>query len=533
MALYEDLRQKFQSGDIVAAGKGLPKLWLLAPHWPRTALLEAYIRRQERAYVSEIDALLKLLSLLDEYGLRVEKIDYGNRVLAAEGFSMLGSAYAMLGKAHQAVGAYLRSAQLELTDERRLVEISNAIFAAHYVSDFRAMDFQRLFGIYQEILSRRPCQPPKIFSHAKLRVGFLSANFRRQPLTHFLRPLLKFWPHEKFALYAYKSGERQDDFTTELRNYFTQWYDVNDLTDAQIAAKMRDDELDVLWELDGHSAGNRLGVLAYQPAALQIFGLGYMGSTGLTETDYFITDAICLKNPGSKFYLTEQPLLVGDCHLCYDPIDKMPTTAPLPPCRTNKFITFGCFNNFSKVTDELLTVWAKILHTVPRSRLLLKHRIFDSNEATAYTKQRMQNCGLDVRRIEMRGLTDDYLSEYNEVDIALDTYPYTGVLTTCEALYMGVPVVSCYGVRPGSCFGLSLLSAAGLRELAAPSLAAYQSIAVNLACDAELLTRLRRTLRTRVQNSILTDGQAYALKVAAVVEAAYRQKCEKGIDDEQ
>ncbi|MBQ6005295.1 MAG: hypothetical protein IJL14_03495, partial [Selenomonadaceae bacterium] len=180
-----------------------------------------------------------------------------------------------------------------------------------------------------------------------------------------------------------------------------------------------------------------------------------------------------------------------------------------PPCIKNKFVTFGSFNQFRKMTDSMLTAWKKILDAVSNSRLLLKHKIFNTADGKNFVCERLKNLGFDLARVEMRGFSKNHLAEYADIDIALDTFPYTGGVTTCEAIYMGVPVISLYGDRHGTRFGLSILNNVGLYELAVDSYDEYIKRAVALAGDWELLTILRRTLRTMMKKSPLMDSEGY------------------------
>lgn len=517
LPLYRELTQKLQSGDVAAAKQGLPKLWLLAPGWPRCAHLEAYVHRAEGAYVSELKALNKMMSML-------YLKDISHRDLAADGYSLMGGAYVMLGEIRPAVAAYLRAAELEINHGHRLDEVSNAIFAAHYAADFSAAEFDDLYDRYRRLLANYPRSPRTFFRHKRLRVGFLSGNYRQQPLAHFLLPLIRFLPRDKFALYGFNATEHSDGFTELLKCRFDHWQDVGHLQDEALASCIRQAEIDILLELDGHTKGNRLGVLACRPSAVQIFGLGYMGSTGLYDTDYFITDGACLSQRGSRAYLTETPLTVPGCHLCYDPISPLPSPATVSPCETNGYVTFGSLNNFSKVTDEMLSLWAQILRLVPHSRLLLKHRIFDSREGTEYVLSRMQQVGIESDSVELQGLSADYLSVYNNIDIALDTYPYTGALTTCEAMGMGVPVVTRYGERPGSAFGRTLLKAVGLESLVAANREEYVALAVTLAGKSELLTEIRRNLPQQIKQSLSEGGKNYADRVGLALLTAYNKE---------
>ena len=240
---------------------------------------------------------------------------------------------------------------------------------------------------------------------------------------------------------------------------------------------------------------------------MQLSGIGYFNSTGIYECDGFLSDIYCAPEENSP-YFTEKLLRLPHTHFCYQPYKTFPKVSP-PPCLQNGYITFGSFNNFAKVNDGMLRLWREILLRVTNSRLILKHQLLGTEEGRAYTLNRLKKLQLPIERIELRPYAKDYLQEYADMDIALDTAPYPGGLTTCEALYMGVPVVVLSGNRHGARFGKSFLSNLGLAELAAETADQYVNIAVAMAGDQELLLALRQNLRRMMQASPLMDAHGY------------------------
>ena len=273
-------------------------------------------------------------------------------------------------------------------------------------------------------------------------------------------------------------------------------------------------------DLPGHPAEHALPVYAWRPARVQISGIGYFNSTGLETCDGFLSDVHCAPEARSP-YFTEPLLRLPRTHFCYAPFTRFPEVAP-SPCLARGFVTFGCFNNFSKVTDGMLTLWRQILSAVPGAHLLLKHALFGSEEGRTHTPTRSQRLGFAdelCARIEMRGLSHEYLQEYGDMDIALDTFPYPGGLTTCEALMMGVPVVSLVGSRHGARFGRSFLENIGFGELAVDTKERYAELAIGLAQDVQTLAALRQVLRKKMLQSPIMDGASYVRDV----EALFRQ----------
>lgn len=500
-----------RGGKLEKAAAQAAALMRRAPHWEKPRLLAAYAARTSGQYEEEIALLAPLRASAVSPALR------------AEAYSLSAAARSLLGEGVQAVEDYLMAARLEPGRGQQRAELSNVEFAACYV-DFPPETFQAIHRRYQASLAGiRPLPQPR-YAHARLRVGYLSANFRAHPLAFFFWPLLLHHDRTRVEVYCYAAGTREDAYTRAMRARADVWRAAAGDSDEALARRIREDEIDVLVELDGHTGGNRLPVLAYRPAPVLLSGIGYMGSTGLPFLDGFLLDASCAPHLAqAQAYFAEPLRLLPTCHLCYAPIKEMPAPGALPALRSGT-VTFGCLNNFSKVTEALLVDWAAILERVPGSRLLVKHRIFDSAEGRRRVRARLTRAGIDPARVTMEGLSRDYLTAYQRIDIALDTYPYVGVLTTCEALMMGVPVITRAGVRPGSAFGRSLLGAAGLGELVTTSRAAYCDRAVALAGDVPLLAALRAQLRGMLLTSPLLDGRRYAREVEELFRARVQEK---------
>lgn len=468
--------------------------------WSKAILLEAYIRRDQKLYVTEISILQKFFEVVN---ISQEKS------LAADAYSVLGSACRMLGLSKNAVDFFVKSARLTEGQTEICSELSNAIFAASDIEDFTAEDFEKLYAEYRKNLSDIVPYPKNFYNHKKLRIGYLSADFCEHPAMFFAYALITNHDKNLFDVYCYSAENKSDSVTAKIKNAVNVWRDISNLTDADAAKLIRADEIDILFELSGHSKGNRLPIMAYRPAAVQISGLGYMNSTGLNCIDYFLSDMNCAADSN---YFTENLIAMDNSHFCYTPLKDFPAVNHAE----KDFVTFGCFNNFSKVTDSILTAWREILAAVPNSRIILKHKIFDTAEGKDFVLERMKDLGLNIEQIELRGFSADYLRQYNEIDIALDTFPYNGGLTTCEALYMGVPVVSLRGDRHGNRIAYSILKNVGVEELAVSNLTEYIQRAVALANDKDLLQVLHKNLRAMFQNSPLMDAENYVREVEEI-----------------
>ena len=466
----------------------------------RGMLLMAYILRDSRRYVSEVKVLQELLESFAQ--------DADHRLLA-DAWSVLGSALRMLGESELSVAAFRQSAALEPQPEQKLVECSNALFSANAIENVSTDYMQELYGEYRSLLANLQVEPfPAVrWKHERIRIGYLSADLRDHAVGQFILPLFCQYDQSRFAVYAYALNRAQDKVTVVLREGATVWRDMAGCPWETVARQIRADEIDILVDLSGHTAGNALPVFAWRPAPVQISGIGYFNSTGLRETRGFLSDVYCADAEQSA-YFTEPLLRLPHTHFCYQPFARFPALCELP-YRRNGYITFGCFNNFAKVNDGMLRLWRQILAAVPESRLLLKHSLLGTEEGLAYTVRRFERLGMPLSRIEFRGFSADYLEQYRDMDIALDTSPYPGGLTTCEALYMGVPVVSLTGNRHGSRFGYSFLANLNLTELSAGSEVEYAELAVKLAADPELLQVLHQNLRHMMEKSPLMDAKGY------------------------
>ena len=525
LAPYQEAYALWQRHDLAGARQRLETAW--HETGVRTIygmLLMAYILRDEQRPISEIHQLEELLTTFD--GAPETK-------QLADAWSLLGSARRKIGENRAAVDALLRSVEIEPDPVQKLVECSNAIFAANSVASFDAAAFSHLYARYRTLLaawmqaSGAAPYPRPTWHHAKLRIGYLSADLREHAVAQFVRPLLRGYDHAAFDVYVYALSDREDRVTAALRDPAAQWRHVAGMAFGDLAAQIRADEIDVLFDLSGHSAANALPVFAWRPANVQISGIGYFNSTGLASCDGFLSDVHCAPEARSPFF-TEPLLRLPETHFCYAPFASFPPVAP-PPCLARGYVTFGCFNNFSKVTDEMLALWRRILQAVPRARLLLKHALLGEEEGRAYTIARLRRLGwteAELCRIEWRGFSRDYLAQYGDMDLALDTAPYPGGLTTCEALMMGVPVITLAprDARHGARFGASFLANIGMAELAAETPARYVELAVGLASDTETLAALRKILRPKLLASPLMDAGRYMRNLEALFQKLVQEK---------
>ena len=292
------------------------------------------------------------------------------------------------------------------------------------------------------------------------------------------------------------------------------------MSDEEAAELIREDEIDILIDLAGHTAGNRMLLFARKPAPVQVSWIGYPTTTGLSAMDYKIVDSYTDPPGMTEQYYTERLLRLPESFLCYKPEREGPEVSPVPSL-TSGHITFGSFNNFAKMSPEVVEAWANIMKAVPDSRLLLKSHCFSDAGTRRYASELFVRHGIEKERVELllyEPSVHTHLSFYSRVDIGLDTFPYNGTTTTCEALWMGVPVVTLSGGTHASRVGKSLLSNIGLGELVALTEKEYMEAAIELANDTKRLQGLRKSLRDMMAHSPLTNAKQFT----ADLESCYR-----------
>jgi predicted O-linked N-acetylglucosamine transferase (SPINDLY family) len=350
----------------------------------------------------------------------------------------------------------------------------------------------------------------------RLRIGYVSPDFREHPVGRFLLPLLAEHDHQNFEIFCYAQVHAPDALTGQLRAHANHWHSLTGLSDEQAAALIRNHQIDILVDLSGHTAHHRLLVFARKPAPVQVTFLGYPDTTGLTTMDYRLTDAYA-DPPGQTESCHSEQLIRLPCAWCYQPAHR-----PEIAARRDGPIIFGCCNKLAKITEPMLALWARILRAVPESGLLLKAPALGSESTRQHVRRKLEKAGIALDRVELRGYEPSlaaHLALYDRITIALDTFPYHGTTTTCEALWMGVPVVTLAGTTHVSRVGVSLLSNVGLPDLVAASEEQYVQLAVSLANHPQRLTDLRGTLRQRLDHSPLLDAPRYARDI----EAAFRE----------
>ncbi|MGD0464988.1 MAG: tetratricopeptide repeat protein [Tepidisphaeraceae bacterium] len=433
-----------------------------------------------------------------------------------------GIALNQLGRKEQAVAALRRAIQLAPDDpspQSTLLYIMNfhpACDAGSMLREARQWDDRHCKPL------RHLIQPHKNSRDADrpLRIGYVSADYWDHASAFFLLPLFRHQDRREFTVYCYDQRAISDKVTQQMREQVQHWRKIVGLSDAEVAALVREDQIDILVDLKVHTADNRLMVFARKPAPVQMTWLGCPGTTGMATMDYRLTDPY-LDPPGeTDAFYAEKSIRLPDTFWCYDPLCNEPAVNA-PPCLEKGFVTFGCLNNFSKVNDALLSLWARVLNANPSSRLLL---LAPEGSARRWVLDRL---GVGPERVEfvLRRPRSEYLRTYHRIDIGLDTLPCNGHTTSLDAFWMGVPVVSRIGSTVVGRAGWSQLSNLHLTELAARDDEQFVKIASELARDVDRLADLRRTLRRRMLDSPLTDGRKFTQGVESAFRQAWREWC--------
>ena len=389
----------------------------------------------------------------------------------------------------------------------RLAALSNYLMYLHYAAGVTDEMMRDAHAAYAKMLGSLPLFSHTVRKHGKLRIGYLSPNLTDHIVLNFAIQLFSAYNRSRYEVRLYDIGTLQCETTDWVAGMVDGYEDLSKCRPQEAAARIHADEIDILFDLAGHSAGGKtLMIAAHKPAPIQLSGIGYFNTTGLSAMDYFLGDPFC-DPPGEEVHFTEQILRLPQTHLCFTPSERFRPYEHLQ--RTpHENVVFASFNNFAKITDAMLTAWGEILRAVPTARLLLKN-VHPLKEPLTRMKKRAVQAGIDPARLELRPGSKDYLADYLDADVILDTFPYQGGGTTCEALCMGLPVVVRAGTRHGARFGVSLLHNAGLSELIAGSTEEYIERAVLLARDRTLLGALQMAIPRMMRASPLMNGMGY------------------------
>ena len=440
----------------------------------------------------------------------------------------LGSAYEEAGDIERALDCHRRAVALEPGSP---FFHSNLLLALHYHPGVQPAEFAAEHARWAERHAhplRASIRPQRTArgSRRRLRIGYVSPDFRDHVVLRFLLPLLQHRQGDVFEVYAYSAATRPDAVTDQVKALVDGWRDLRTLTDAQAAELIRADEIDILVDLAGHTGGNRLLTFALKPAPLQVSWLGYPNTTGLATIEYRMVDGWSDPEGMTDRFYAEKLWRLPDTAWCYRPLENLADPEPSPRLAAGK-VAFGSFNRLAKLSSQSIELWAEILRGVPRSTLVLKARGLADAAVRREVTARFERTGIAGERLAFSPWTEtarEHVEYHRNVDLALDTFPYHGTTTTCEALWMGVPVVTLAGDMHHSRVGVSLLTNVGLPELIARTPEEYVRIAVELANDPRRLTEIRLGLRARMAASPLRNEGKFARQFEAALSAMWERQ---------
>jgi predicted O-linked N-acetylglucosamine transferase (SPINDLY family) len=434
---------------------------------------------------------------------------------SAQTYAHIAAALQQMGHLQSAIETYYKALQI---DPDYLAARQSLLFALTYTVNYRQDEYLKEAKVYGALVSAKAMP----YSHwacledscieRPIRVGFLSGDLRSHPVGVFLESVLQNIDASRIACHAYSANKREDVITARLKPLFTKWDEVTALNDHALAEKIHNDGIDILVDLAGHTGENRLPVFAWRSAPIQVAWLGYWASTGVAEIDYFLTDDTSLPIHEAKFY-SEKPWYLPNTRLCMSPptVDHQILVSELPALR-NGFITFGTYQILSKISDETLAVWARVLLQIPTAKMRIQSRPLAHPQVVNEFSERLTAAGIDLKRVDLHGGSNrpDYLASYREVDIVLDTFPFPGGTTTAEALWMGVPTITISGDSLLARQGESMLRCVGLNDWVAKTKDEYVELAQSHAGELLKLSRMRSMLREISSKSPLFDAARFA-----------------------
>ena len=437
----------------------------------------------------------------------------------AKAHNNLGSALKAQGRLDEALASFERALAIEpdYADAH-----SNLLMCQHYIGRISAAELlasARRFGAQFE-----GDAPERNFANdpspaRRLRIGYVSGDLRLHPVGFLLAKVLETHDRVAFEIFCYANQTESDAMTQRLQAATDHWRGIVGMSDADVVAMIAKDEIDILVDLSGHTARNRLPMFALRSAPVQASWLGYFGTTGLNAMDYLIMDEATVPS-GEERWCGEALVRLPHGRFCYAPPDYAPSPAE-PPAARRGHVTFGSFNNIAKIGPDVMSLWADVLRATPQSRLVLKWKSLDDEDVRERLAAAFLGVGVSAERLDLRGHSGhtDMLAEYGDIDVALDPFPFGGGLTSCEALWMGLPIVTWPGDRPASRQTLGFLELLDLERCVARSRDDYVRIAADLASDVDGLAALRRQLRPRMAASPLCDGTQFT----PTLEAAFRE----------
>jgi protein O-GlcNAc transferase len=495
---------KLRAHEAIVAFEAAATLWPLSPK-PR----------------NNVGVCLKEMGQIDEAIVQFQKSVQLDPTYA-DAYCNIGSAYASVAENHRAIEAFRQT--LNVKPDFAAVG-SNLLMCTLSPPDISReqvltehVDWARRHALplRNQLVRWNNDRSP----HRRLKIAYISPDFREHSVRYFIEPILRMHDKASFEVHCYAAGRRRDEVSDHLAGLTDAWHPIADLSDRQLAETIRADQIDILIDLAGHTSDNRLMAFALKPAPVQVTYLGYPMTTGLGTIDYRLTDNIC-DPPGSDAFYTEKLVRLPNAFFVYGDNPSKPFN-PILPADRNGYFTFGSFNSYTKFNDQTLSSWANILRQVPNSRMLIKAKPIDNPSTRAKLLNFFTSQGIAIDRLDLRSwvtLPEHFQLLSSTIDLMLDTFPYNGHTTSCQALWMGVPIVTRSGDTFRSSVGRTILHNLAMDDFVAESGEQYEQIAIAKATDLDRLRAARPTLRDRLAGSPLCDATTFTRNL----EYAYRQ----------
>lgn len=491
-----------------------------------------YLHKALQLQPQNPDILCNLGAVFTEQGKLDDAVTYFRKAIAIkpdnpEALNNLGDALTKLGKVHEAEICLKKA----ISYNKNFAEAySNLFLNAHYIPEQSVENLYLLHQSYVESYSHR--QKTLQFDYENipnpdrpLRIGLISPDLGLHPIGYFIAGLLKHRPQKILEITCY-SDCRPDRLTERLQSHSDHWVDCRSLDHAELAQRINTDKIDILFDLAGHTAKNRLPVFVNKPAPIQITWAGYVGTTGLATMDWLLADSHYVSKAEEKFY-TERIIRLPDSWVCYTPPDYALPTADRSYQTDNRQVVLANFGNPSKINTKMLNVWGQILQKLPQANLQLIYGGMDTPSNVQYIREHFAQFGVASERVLIEGKIPhiELMNRYNSVDLALDTLPYSGGLTTLEALWMGVPVVTTRGATFAGRHSTSILRSTGLQELVTDDLDAYIQLVANLVANPQKLAQIRDKVNSQFRKSPLVDCKKFATDFAVELQKIWAEWC--------
>jgi len=480
-------------------------------------------------YLAALNNLANLYKATGNISKALEAVSNGIKINPSsyELHNSMGNILISMGKIQESLVHYRKAAELKPEES---APVSNYLLTLNYSEIYSRESICRkhlsMVGALEKLNKKTFTFDSANFCSDKIRIGYLSSDFRMHSVAFFFEPIIYFHDKNDFEIFCYSDVKRADTVTERIKKAASHWTDISNLSDDEVADQIYKDKINILVDLAGHT-WTRLKTFIMKPAPVQVTYLGYPNTTGLSSMDYRITDEVS-DPPGVDKLYTEKLVRLKKTFLTYTPLDNAPPVSALPALK-NKYFTFGSFNNFPKMNPSVLQTWALILKKSPNSRLILKNINFYDESVREYVLSffKAENISSDrISLLTFENSLNKHLEIYNQIDLALDTFPYNGTTTTFEALWMGVPILTLCGDRHSSRVGMSILSGLDLKMLVAESIEEYVNKAVFYAESPSMAADLRSVLRNMLAVSPFCDAKSFVLELEAFYKDAWRKYLE-------